>query len=96
MIRVVSDWHEIAQLRGKPVVEQVGVSSDKVATDKDVQHTSNERQLLPKRDSLGIIPSRTESVNRIPHPLPVLVQLFVWRRQAPPPFFYNSVFGVDT
>lgn len=56
-IGVISDRHEIAQLGGKPQVEEFRVGPDDVSADKDVQHAGDERKLLPSTDRLGVVPS---------------------------------------
>jgi hypothetical protein len=47
VIRVISYRHEIEQLRGIPNVEPFWISSDNVATEEDIQNSSNEGELLP-------------------------------------------------
>ena len=91
VVGVVPDWHEVEQLCCIPVVEILGVSSNQVAADEDVQDTTDEGDFLAQSDGLGIVPPFSESVNAVAHLLPVSVQLLVCRWHPSSPFFHNAL-----
>ena len=94
LVGVVSNRHEVQELYGVPDVKILGISSDQVATDEDVQDTAYEGCLFPSCDGLGIVPTPAESVDTLPHSLPVPLQLLVRWWNASPPFFNDSLFGM--
>lgn len=42
MVGVVANRHKVAKLRGEPVVELTRTGPDQIATDEDIQHSSDE------------------------------------------------------
>jgi len=86
VVSVVSNGHEIAQLRREPVVERLRMSSDKVAADEDVEDSGYKCNLLSDRHNFGIVPTPAESIHRLLHALCVPVQLLIWCWYSSPPF----------
>jgi len=91
VVSVVSNGHEIAQLRREPVVERLRMSSDKVAADEDVEDSGYKCNLLSDRHNFGIVPTPAESIHRLLHALCVPVQLLIWCWYSSPPFLNHSV-----
>lgn len=79
LVCVIPYWHEIAELCGEPVVEHLWVSTDKISTYEYIQDSGYEGELLSGCHVLRIIPSGTETINRVSHPFPVLIKLLVRR-----------------
>ncbi len=88
-----TDWHEIAELGREPPIKVLRESSNEITTNKDVEHTRDERELLASCYSFGVIPSRSKSLDRMSHAFPVLSQLLIRRWKSPPPLIDNSVLG---
>ena len=53
----IPDRHIVGNLGCEPVVEHLWVGPDQIAADKNVEDTSNERDLFPRGHGLGISPS---------------------------------------
>ncbi len=87
--------HEVTELHGEPHIEVLGVRSDQVATNEDVENSSNERDLFSGSYGLCVVPSAAQAIHRVPHTLSVLVKLLVRGRKPPSPFFDNSILGID-
>ena len=95
VILVVAHRHEVDQLNRVPDVKVLGVCTDKVTRDEDVEDAGDEGELLTQRDCFGVVPLLTQSVDIIPHTPLVLVELFVGRRHATSPLFDHLVLCCD-
>lgn len=95
MVCKVADGHEKSQLAAKPVVKVLRASTDQVAADEDIEHTSNKRHLLPEGDSRRLAPPLAETLNAMLHPSTIFLQLLLGGRCMALPFTHNTVLGIQ-
>jgi hypothetical protein len=86
-----ADGHKVEELASVPVWEVFGVQADKIAGDEDVHDSSDERCLLARRHSNGLFPLLVQTIYRVTHALPVLVELFALGRYSSAPFLDNAI-----
>lgn len=94
MIGIVADGHEVGQLRGEPVVEELGAGTDEITTDEDVEHTSNEGDLLAQSHGGRLVPLFTQTLDAILHAAAVLFQLLISGRYSTLELAHHSILGV--
>lgn len=95
-IGVVSQRHEVQELESIVPVEELGITSNQISTDQDIENSTYERELLPSCNNFGVVPFIAQLVDVDSHSLPVSVQLFVRSRHSPAPFFHHTTFRVCT
>lgn len=91
VVGVVANGHEVQQLGGVPVREEVRVQTNKVSTDEDVEDGSYERSLLARGDGQRLVEARVQAVDRLAHALPIALELLAFSRDPPSPLINNSV-----
>ena len=95
MVREVADGHEICQLGAKPYIKVLWASTDQVAADEDIEHTSNKRHLLPEGDSRCLVPLLSQALYTLLHPRTIFFQLLIGGRCPALPFTHNTIFGIQ-
>lgn len=91
VVGVESNRHEIEELCCVPVMKILGVSSNQVSANEDVQNTTDKGDFLAKSDSLGIVPTSSESINTVAHLLPISIELLVRGRYSFSPLINNTL-----
>ena len=88
-ICVIPNWHEVAELCRKPVIEEFRMGTYEISREKDIHHASYEGDFLANSNGFGITPTLAESIDRVPHPFLVFVELLLRRWYPPPPFLHD-------
>lgn len=95
MVREVADGHEICQLGAKPYIKVLRASTDQVAADEDIEHTSNKRHLLSEGDSCRLVPLLSQALYTLLHPSTIFFQLLIGGRRSALPFTHNTILGIQ-
>lgn len=91
VVRVPADGHEVKDLGSVPEVEEFGVAADQVAAHEDVHDAADEGDLLAQGDGFGVVPPGAQLLDACAHAFAVAVELFLSRRDAPPPLVHHAL-----